>query len=342
MDTHQYKEIGRPFLVPAKEVQCLLVLLDRGFQGPSFHGGQSHAGGSFHPGTPMPVIRGMTGYHCITPPREQHIVYCSVSLNYLSDRANSLAVLSRMHRIDGEVPVTAHAGYRLTDPSLRFRFVYPRRTERGGARLHQGRDRALLRRDVRATLSRPRSQGSPVLRLLVLATGTVVVEIDLVGLNEASGDALFCECEWSVLNRRQARGILAALREKAREVRWQNESRNERFALVAKSIEGKEDLREDGYLVCDLEDIARLSRATGWVLTRVGRSLIWRISPGFRGRTWLEQAGERGDLSRRKPRLKRSHPELEISGRSLSTLRCETRTKASGSTARCERRGYRR
>jgi hypothetical protein len=43
-------------------------------------------------------------------------------------------------------------------------------------------------------------------------------------------------------------------------VRWRNESRNERFALVAKSIEGKEDLREDGYLVAVLEDIARFSR----------------------------------------------------------------------------------
>ncbi len=85
-------------------------------------------------------------------------------------------------------------------------------------------------------------------------------EIDLVGLNEVSGDALFCECKWSALNRRQARGILTALREKACEVRWQNESRNERFALAAKSIEGKEDLREDGYQVFDLEDIARLSR----------------------------------------------------------------------------------
>jgi hypothetical protein len=50
-------------------------------------------------------------------------------------------------------------------------------------------------------------------------------------------------------------------------VRWRNESRNERFALVAKSIEGKEDLREDGYQVFDLEDIARLSRE---YLTRMG------------------------------------------------------------------------
>jgi len=39
------------------------------------------------------------------------------------------------------------------------------------------------------------------------------------------------------------------------------------FCPVAKSIEGKEDLREDGCLVADLEDIARLSREH---LTRMG------------------------------------------------------------------------
>ena len=172
-----------------------------------------------------------------------------------------------MHLIDDEVPVTAHAGYRLTDPSLRFRFVYPQRGQ-SGVLLASFRDEiAPYCGEMFEQLSRPRSQGNPVFRLLVFATGTVVAEIDLVGLNEASGDALFCECKWSALNRRQARGTLAALREKASMMRWRNESRNERFALVAKSIERKEDLREDGYLVFDLEDIARLSRE---YLTRMG------------------------------------------------------------------------
>jgi len=186
-----------------------------------------------------------------------------------------LAVLSRMHLIDDEVPVTAHAGYRrrhyrLTDPYLTFwfRFVYPRRaeTEMG----QSGEVLASIRDEIAPYCGEMFEQ----LALDLVRRGILFgssysrlgrwwqkeTEIDLVGLNEVSGDALFCECKWSALNRRQARGILAALREKASMVRWRNESRNERFALVAKSIEGKEDLREDGYLVFDLEDIARLSR----------------------------------------------------------------------------------
>ncbi|HNT08990.1 ATP-binding protein, partial [Methanoculleus sp.] len=186
-----------------------------------------------------------------------------------------LAVLSRMHLIRDEVPVTAHAGYRrrhyrLTDPYLRFwfRFVYPRRAETETGQ--SGEVLASIREEIAPYCGEMFEQ----LALDLVRRGILFgssysrlgrwwqkeTEIDLVGLNEVSGDALFCECKWSVLNRRQARGILAALREKASMVRWRNESRNERFALVAKSIEGKEDLREDGYLVCDLEDIARLSR----------------------------------------------------------------------------------
>jgi len=186
-----------------------------------------------------------------------------------------LAVLSRMHLIDDEVPVTAHAGYRrrhyrLTDPYLTFwfRFVYPRRAE-----TEMGQSREVLA-SIRERIAPYCGQMFEQLSHDLICRGILFgssysrlgrwwqkeAEIDLVGLNEVSGDVLFCECKWSAVNHRQARGILAALREKAGEVRWQNESRNERFALVAKSIEGKEDLREDGYLVADLEDIARLSR----------------------------------------------------------------------------------
>ena len=186
-----------------------------------------------------------------------------------------LAVLSRMHLINDEVPVTAHAGYRrrhyrLTDPYLTFwfRFVYPRRAE---TEMGQSREvLASIREGIAPYCGQMFEQLSHDLICRGILFGSSYsrlgrwwqkeAEIDLVGLNEVSGDVLFCECKWSAVNHRQARGILAALREKAGEVRWQNESRNERFALVAKSIEGKEDLREDGYLVADLEDIARLSR----------------------------------------------------------------------------------
>jgi len=195
-----------------------------------------------------------------------------------------LAVLSRMHIIKDEVPVTAHAGYRrkhyrLTDPYLTFwfRFVYPRRVE-----TETGQSREVLS-SIREEISPYCGQMFELLcedlvRMGILFPDTSFsrlgrwwhkeVEIDLVGLDESFGSSLFCECKWSALTRRQARGILTALREKAREVRWRNDDRNEHFALLAKSIEGKEDLIRDGYSVYDLQDIGRLSRE---YLTERGR-----------------------------------------------------------------------
>lgn len=85
-------------------------------------------------------------------------------------------------------------------------------------------------------------------------------EIDLVGLDEEAKTALFCECTWSDLTTREARAVLVALQEKAAQVRWRNGERNERFALVAKQIQGKDALTREGYLVRDLEDIAESSR----------------------------------------------------------------------------------
>ena len=55
------------------------------------------------------------------------------------------------------------------------------------------------------------------------------------------------------LTHRRARGTLAARKEKAR----RDANRIERVALTA---EGKEDQREDGYLVADVEDIGRPSQ----------------------------------------------------------------------------------
>jgi len=186
-----------------------------------------------------------------------------------------LAVLSRMHIIKDEVPVTAHAGYRrrhyrLTDPYLTFwfRFVYPRRAE-----IETGHSREVLS-SIREEISPYCGQMFELLCEDLVRMGILFpdasfsrlgrwwqkeVEIDLVGLDESFGSSLFCECKWSALTRRQARGILTALREKAREVRWRNDDRIEHFALLAKSIEGKEDLIRDGYSVYDLQDIARLS-----------------------------------------------------------------------------------
>ncbi len=79
-------------------------------------------------------------------------------------------------------------------------------------------------------------------------------EIDLVAVRESDGNIVFGECKWGNLTGRKARGVLAHLSQKAEHVRHEHYP-NERFCLVAGGIEGKDQLREEGFLVYDLEDI---------------------------------------------------------------------------------------
>ena len=220
-------------------------------------------------GNYMAILRALAaGYTTLTPICQETGLDKGMVSRYLS-------VLSRMRQIDDEVPVTAHAGYRrrhyrLADPYLTFwfRFVYPRRAEIETGQ--SGEVLAAIREEIAPYLGSMFEQLICDLisrRILFDSSYSRLgrwwqkeVEIDLVGLSEVSGDALFCECRWSVLTHRRAGGILAALEEKAGKVRWRNANRTEHFALVAKGIEGKEELREDGYLIADLEDISRLSQ----------------------------------------------------------------------------------
>lgn len=79
-------------------------------------------------------------------------------------------------------------------------------------------------------------------------------EIDLVATQEREGSIVFGECKWGNLSEREGRGVLTRLAQKAKHIRHDHYP-NERFCLVAGSIEGKDRLREEGYLVYDLEDI---------------------------------------------------------------------------------------
>ena len=47
-------------------------------------------------------------------------------------------------------------------------------------------------------------------------------------------------------------------------VKWHNDERSELYGIIAKKIEGKEKLREEGYLVFDLEDIMLLFDGAGF------------------------------------------------------------------------------
>ncbi len=81
-------------------------------------------------------------------------------------------------------------------------------------------------------------------------------EIDLVALNEREKKALFVEVKWKSLSEREARGILRDLERKSELVgldgweKW--------YGLVAKRVEEKERLREEGWLVWDLGDFESL------------------------------------------------------------------------------------
>lgn len=81
-------------------------------------------------------------------------------------------------------------------------------------------------------------------------------EIDLIALNERDEKALFVEVKWKDLSTREARGILRDLERKSELTgleKW------ERFhALIAKNIEEKELLKDEGWFVWDLKDFEEI------------------------------------------------------------------------------------
>jgi hypothetical protein len=81
-------------------------------------------------------------------------------------------------------------------------------------------------------------------------------EIDLVALNEDSREILFVECKWQTLTGKGAKKIVQDLKEKSEFVQWQSEERKEYFAVAAKKIENKAELKENGIMALDLEDIS--------------------------------------------------------------------------------------
>lgn len=80
------------------------------------------------------------------------------------------------------------------------------------------------------------------------------IEIDVVALCDSTKDVGFYECKWQKLNFNQCLKILLDLKEKSKYVMWNNDKRNEYFGLVAKKIEGKDELRERGFDAWDIDD----------------------------------------------------------------------------------------
>jgi AAA+ ATPase superfamily predicted ATPase len=80
-------------------------------------------------------------------------------------------------------------------------------------------------------------------------------EIDLLALNEMERRALLIEVKWKELSEREATGILKDLERKSGLVGLEGWRKS--YGLVAKSLEGKEELRAEGWLVRDLEDFKK-------------------------------------------------------------------------------------
>ncbi|MBN2488947.1 MAG: ATP-binding protein [Methanosarcinaceae archaeon] len=84
------------------------------------------------------------------------------------------------------------------------------------------------------------------------------LEIDAVALNETTKEMFFVECKWKALSFNNSLNILNELKEKSPYVDWNNNIRKEYFGIAAKKIEGKNELREMGFVVFDLDDFLAL------------------------------------------------------------------------------------
>lgn len=77
------------------------------------------------------------------------------------------------------------------------------------------------------------------------------LEIDIVTLNEITGEILFCECKWQ--DNVNARKVLAELKEKTKFVEWNKEKRKDYYAIFARSF--KERIKEPGVILFELKDL---------------------------------------------------------------------------------------
>jgi hypothetical protein len=181
-----------------------------------------------------------------------------------------LGVLNKLHILREEIPVTASPKFKrrlyfIHEPFFNFwfRFIYSNRIDLEANRQNEVLE--LIKRDF------PLYCG---LMFKVLVTELLMrkqilrdhpftkigrwwhkdKEIDVVALDDATKEILFAECKWSTLGSNNASEILEKLKEKSTYVEWNNDRRKEYFGIIGKRVEGKDELREKGFVVFDLDD----------------------------------------------------------------------------------------
>jgi len=83
-------------------------------------------------------------------------------------------------------------------------------------------------------------------------------EIDIVGLDSEKPAAVFCECKWTASE--VGEGVARRLEEKADEVRWRNDEREEEFILFSRAgfEDGLADGLDDEWCLCGPDELGRL------------------------------------------------------------------------------------
>ncbi len=182
-----------------------------------------------------------------------------------------LDVLTRLHILEEDIPVTASTKFRkrlyfISDSYFNFyyRYIYPNRIDLEANRTEEVLE--LIKKDFsqyggyifenlirELTVKRFIFNHFPLSR--IGRWWHKEREIDLVALNETTKQILFVECKWKNVSEREAGKIIVGLKEKAAFVQWNNDSREELFGIAAKKIEGKKRLIKNGFAVIDLDDI---------------------------------------------------------------------------------------
>lgn len=182
-----------------------------------------------------------------------------------------LSVLTKLHFVREELPVTAIPGsrkrrYQISDPYLSFwfRFIYPEmnaiearqtsqileRVQNYFPRFSEAIFELLTEHLIRERIFFPDIPISDLGRWWHNED-----EIDLVGISESEDLMLCVECKWKDLTKNESIVILEKLEEKSRLIRWRNEKRKTICALIGRKIAGKDEIRKAGYEVYDLADI---------------------------------------------------------------------------------------
>ena len=83
------------------------------------------------------------------------------------------------------------------------------------------------------------------------------VEIDVLGLEGRNGRTLAAEAKWAELSYREAKALLSGLTVKAQQI---HDARKLTFGVIAKRIEDKKKIQDEGFMAIDLHDMEKLSR----------------------------------------------------------------------------------